>query len=381
MRFRHPDGTIVHLAYCTNVHAAADLPGLLAGLARYAEPVRQRLGVNRLGVGLWLAAPVATSLAADPGALARLRTELAARGLTVVTLNAFPYQGFQAAEVKYAVYRPDWTHRSRLEYTLACAQVLIALLPDDETDGSISTLPLAWRTPWTDADAATVAKHLDELAAALAALADRTGRLIRVGFEPEPGCLLDRTAQAVDLMSDVDTERLGVCVDACHLAVGFEDPGAAVATLAGAGLSVVKAQASCALALDDPADPTARAALARFVESRFLHQTRDAGGNGVDDLPAALAGGLSRQNPWRVHYHVPLHADPPAPLRATADCLRSCLGALLGGPTALTRHVEVETYTWPVLPGRAANLVAGIADELRWARRELVAIGLTEQPC
>ena len=31
MRFRHPDGTLVHAAYCTNVHAAEDLAGVLAG--------------------------------------------------------------------------------------------------------------------------------------------------------------------------------------------------------------------------------------------------------------------------------------------------------------------------------------------------------------
>ena len=36
MRFRHPDGTTVHLAYCTNVHPAEDLDGVLAQLATTA---------------------------------------------------------------------------------------------------------------------------------------------------------------------------------------------------------------------------------------------------------------------------------------------------------------------------------------------------------
>lgn len=372
MWLRHPDGTFVHLAYCTNVHAAEDLDGVLAQLARYGEPIRERLGIDQLGLGLWLAAPLVTQLTAAD--VAQLKSELDARGLTVVTLNAFPYQGFQAAEVKHRVYRPDWTERARLDYTLACAQVLAALLPSDVTDGSISTLPLAWRTPWTPDRADAAARQLDELAAGLAAVAEETGRRIRVGFEPEPGCVIESLSQGADLLSEIDTEWLGLCLDTCHLAVGFEDPR----TLANLGLPVVKVQASCALQVDDPADPADRAALARFVEPRFLHQTRAAGGLGVDDLPAALAGGLPDGNPWRVHFHVPLHADLPAPLRATRNHLRACLATLLGGPTALTSHVEVETYTWPVLA--QADLVAGIADELDWARRELAALGLKEEP-
>ena len=30
MRLRHTDGTTVHLGYCTNVHPAEDLPGIVA---------------------------------------------------------------------------------------------------------------------------------------------------------------------------------------------------------------------------------------------------------------------------------------------------------------------------------------------------------------
>ncbi len=47
MRFRHPDGTTVHLAYCTNVHPAETLDGVLAQLRDHCEPVRRRLGRDR----------------------------------------------------------------------------------------------------------------------------------------------------------------------------------------------------------------------------------------------------------------------------------------------------------------------------------------------
>lgn len=105
MRFRHPDGTTVHLAYCTNVHPAETLDGVLAQLRDHCEPVRRRLGRDRLGIGLWLARDAAHALVTDPSALRGLRTELDRRGLEVVTLNGFPYEGFGAEEVKYRVYR------------------------------------------------------------------------------------------------------------------------------------------------------------------------------------------------------------------------------------------------------------------------------------
>jgi sugar phosphate isomerase/epimerase len=385
MRFRHPDGTAVHLGYCSNVHQAEDLDGVLAQLATYAEPVRERLGVDRLGIGLWLARDVVTRLTDEPGELKRLKSELAMRGLETVTLNAFPYAGFHREVVKKDVYLPDWADEARLRHTLDCARVLAALLPDDAERGSVSTLPLAWRTPWPP-DRADSARHaLDRLATGLAAIESDTGRRIRVGFEPEPGCVVETTAQAVRELRGLDPERLGVCLDACHLAVQFEEPGAALRRLAEAGLPVVKLQASCAVEATDPADPAARAALRRLAEPRFLHQTRTAAEQeapqvrGVDDLPDALGGALPiGAGPWRVHFHAPLHADPEPPLRTTADQLSRVLAGLLGGASADCDHIEVETYTWSVLPEPPTDLPGGIAAELAWARDRLTGLGLKE---
>ncbi|MGX1799357.1 metabolite traffic protein EboE, partial [Streptomyces albidoflavus] len=146
MRFRHPDGSTVHLAYCTNVHPAETLDGVRAQLRDHCEPIRRRLGRDRLGIGLWLARDAASALVADPAALRTLRGDLDRRGLEVVTLNGFPYEGFGEAEVKYRVYRPDWTERTRLTHTTDLARLLASLLPDDVTEGSVSTLPFAWRT-------------------------------------------------------------------------------------------------------------------------------------------------------------------------------------------------------------------------------------------
>ncbi|MDX3842292.1 metabolite traffic protein EboE [Streptomyces europaeiscabiei] len=385
MRFRHPDGTAVHLGYCSNVHQAEDVDGVLAQLTDYAEPVRERLGVDRLGIGLWLARDVVSELVAVPGVLRRLKDELAARGLETVTLNAFPYAGFHREVVKKDVYLPDWADEARLAHTLDCARVLAALLPDDAERGSVSTLPLAWRTPWPPDRADTARRALDRLTAGLAGIESDTGRRIRVGFEPEPGCVVETTAQAVRELRGLDPERLGVCLDACHLAVQFEEPDAALRRLADAGLPVVKLQASCAVEATDPADPAARAALRRLAEPRFLHQTRTAAEpeapqvRGVDDLPDALDGGLPTDTgPWRVHFHAPLHADPEPPLRTTADQLSRVLAGVLGGASADCDHIEVETYTWSVLPEPPTDLPGGIAAELAWARDRLTGLGLKE---
>ncbi|MGZ3102542.1 metabolite traffic protein EboE [Streptomyces sp. H72] len=391
MRFRHPDGSTVHLAYCTNVHPAESLDGVLAQLREHCEPVRRRLGRDRLGIGLWLARDAAHALVTDPAALRGLRGELERRGLEVVTLNGFPYEGFGAQEVKYRVYRPDWADPERLEHTTSLARVLASLLPDDAGDGTISTLPLAWRTTYDDARAGQAHAALATLAERLDALQELTGRSIRVGLEPEPGCVVETTRDAIAPLTAVGHDRIGVCVDTCHLATSFEDPDTALDALTAARIPVVKSQLSAALHAEQPTDPAVREALATFAEPRFLHQTRTITGSGVlrgtDDLDEALAEGgpLPDSAPWRAHFHVPLHAAPAAPLTSTMEVLKATLARLVGGPHPLTRHLEVETYTWQALPPELrprarAQLTDGIAAELTLARDLLTDLGLKELP-
>jgi sugar phosphate isomerase/epimerase len=356
------------IAYCTNVHPAPDLAGILAQLDRYAVRVREALAVDTLPLGLWLPAPVARGLAEDETARRDLRAELTSRGLTVSTLNAFPYGDFHDEVVKHAVYFPTWTDPRRLKYTVDCATVLADLLPDSAAYGSISTLPLSWREPWTLRDQGTATEALTELTRFLRVESGRHGRPIRLAVEPEPGCVLDTVADAVGwLAGRVDPEFVGICLDTCHLAVSFADPVAAVESIRRAGLAVVKVQASAALEVAAPGTPEARRAVARYSEPRYLHQVRENAPGGVlaaDDLPEAFDT-LPAEHPWRVHFHVPLHAVPPAPLTSTTDVLVAAVAAVDPGT-----HVEVETYTWTVLPG-AGDLADGIAAELRWAQQHL----------
>ncbi|NCA12201.1 hypothetical protein EBR56_10440, partial [bacterium] len=143
----------------------------------------------------------------------------------------------------------------------------------------------------------------------------------------------------------------------------------AIAALTAAGIRINKVQVSCAIEVPDPTDPVQRDALTAYIEPRYLHQTfaRDAGGtlHRALDLTADLltdAAWRSRA-PWRVHYHVPVDAERIGSLRTTRGELASALAAI--GGLDYAPHLEVETYTWPVLPGAdAVDLATGIAREL-----------------
>jgi hypothetical protein len=366
-------GPGTRLGYCTNVHAGHDLNATLLNLATHATVVRERLGARELGIGLWLSAAAATTAM---GRLAEVRERLAAMGLRVFTLNGFPYDDFHGPVVKHRVYEPSWSDPRRLEYTLRLIEVLHALLPDGE-EGSISTLPLGWPgTPCAPVDLGVAAGALHAVASRLAALEAETGRLIHVDIEPEPGCLLQRSADVVRFMQERlfapggkverDAQRyLRVCHDVCHAAVMFEEQRDALDAYARAGIGVGKVQISSALSERG----THAAALRSFAEPRYLHQTcvsRAAGVRAYEDLPAALAAEAPTADAeWRVHFHVPVYLDWIGELGTTRGEIGEAI-TLAKGMGA--RHFEVETYAWGVLPPalQRDTLAEGIADELRW---------------
>ncbi|WP_058556878.1 metabolite traffic protein EboE [Thiohalocapsa sp. ML1] len=386
------------LGYCSNVHAGEDWQAVRRNLLEPVRAVRERRGLDRMAAGLWLSAAAATELASDP---APLGDALAQAGVDLVTLNGFPFGNFHAARVKAGVYRPGWDLSQRRQYTLALAKILARCLPSDAPIGTISTLPLGYAQGWNaERDAAALAQ-LCLLAAELGKLADETGRQIRVCLEPEPDCALQTTAQAVALFTerlptaargagvalDDLSAHLGLCFDVCHQAVQFEDIGRSLADLDAAGVVIGKMQVSSALDVEDPAH--AAAALAPFAEPRYLHQVRcrapDGGVSASPDLETALADpGFPRSGRWRVHFHVPIQETTPgtAGLGATTDAIDAMLLHLAqpSTPSAASRRdtqrqprpqLEVETYTWQVLPEAQrphdeASLVAGLAAELDW---------------
>jgi len=102
---------------------------------------------------------------------------------------------------------------------------------------------------------------------------------------------------------------------------------------------------------------------------------------GWTDLGPALAARERFAEPadWRVHFHAPLHWEPEGHgLRTTAQDLLGLIPRVAA--TRPLPHLEVETYTWNVLPEAIRprddeTLVEGIAREIEFAERALAACG------
>jgi hypothetical protein len=378
------------LSYCTNVHPGGTLVEVLRGLETCTAPVRRRLETT-IAAGLWLAAPVIEELRGDPARLAELRDRLTEYELSCYTLNAFPYGDFHGQRVKERVYVPDWTTSRRRAYTLACAGILADLLPPG-AEGSISTLPLGFKHFDHPQDfERSCIDQLLSLVRQLDDLHDETGRVVRLAVEPEPLCILESTPETTAFFQrlysaaadsgvlDPARRHIGVCLDVCHQAVEFEDLAQSVHELNAAGVRINKVHVTCALRLEHPREnEDGRRALAEYVEPRYLHQTFVRRRNGSLLAHVDLSRPLCDQPPpefldadeWRVHFHVPVNAESLGPLQTTRADLRAALKAV--ADLEYAPHLEVETYTWGVLPGgERPSLVDGLVAELSATKRLL----------
>ena len=79
---------------------------------------------------------------------------------------------------------------------------------------------------------------------------------------------------------------------------------------------------------------------------------------------------------WRIHFHVPLHASPGNGLGDTRDMLPDLWTGWQNTHTC--RHLEMETYTWEVLPNelRSLNVVDQVIKEYDWTLDALQQRGL-----
>lgn len=364
-----------HLTYCTNIHAGEEWSEVRDAIALVLPRVRRHLGATGpFGIGLRLSASAAASLSA-PGALTEFQQFLADNDHYVFTINGFPYGAFHRERVKENVYLPDWRDPRRLAYSNQLADILAALLPAEMPGGSVSTVPGAFKPHVkSHADVEAVASGIRAHAAYLERLESRTGKRICLALEPEPSCLLetvDETCAFFDqYLPDPSVRRyVGVCVDTCHMAVEFEDPSRLLSTFVNAGVAVVKVQISSAL--DVRASEIG--ALRPFAEDTYLHQVVAKHGDSLErfvDLPDALAH-VGAAADWRVHFHVPLFLEHLGALATTQPFVASFLAALRANPVC--DQLEVETYTWDVLPAehRTLDVAEAIARELDWVRSQL----------
>jgi hypothetical protein len=386
-----PNGCF-HLTYCTKIHPGNGWNEVFANLRTHVPRLKARLSPHRpFGLGLRLSDAESEELLTG-GNLLELKYFLAAHDLYVFTLNGFPFGSFHGCRVKSEVFSPDWSQETRARYTARLVKILQQLLPPG-MEGSISTLPLSYK-PWgRQHDAGAMRKivaHLVDLVGMMAQIREEDGKLLHLDLEPEPDGLLENSAEAAGFFRDwllpvgapllaeaagIDLskarerllEHTRVCLDTCHLAVAYEDPAAALDCLAAQGVKVGKVQITAGLRVSLPEEASRRAALARqlrdFAASPYLHQVlarQDGSLHQFRDLAEALPTlPDSRDREWRIHFHTPLFVERHRLLLSTREETRTVLELLR--ERGFCRHLEIETYTWDILP---PEMKKGVVDSL-----------------
>lgn len=352
------------ITYCSNIHRAESWEETFAALKEHVPRVKEEVSPHHpFPIGLRLGARGAKELRA--GGVAPFTEWLRAENCFVPTINGFAYGAFHDTPVKMNAYLPDWHSKERCDYTILLADLLSLWLPEGMT-GSISTVPVGFKAHTSPiefrARLLDVLRHLDRLWQV-------RGADIVLALEPEPGCVLETAADMVHFVEWMEfpqelQSRLGICLDCCHHAIQFEEPGEVAAALLQGGGRIAKVQASSALTVRHDK----REALHPFVEPCYLHQVvvRDREGKlfRYHDLPDALQehqgeGG----DEWRCHFHVPLFMERAGEVETTRSFVEGLLAHL--DPGLL---LEVETYSLSALQQqlRPEGLTASIVREIRW---------------
>lgn len=395
------------LTYCTNIHPGEQWSEVMKSLETYAKAVQVKVSPTQpFGLGLRLSDLASRELLQGDN-LEDFANWLSTNRMYVFTMNGFPYGGFHRQVVKDDVHTPDWTTLDRVNYTLRLFGILARLLPKG-MDGGISTSPLSYK-PWLKGDKGkteevfkTSTKHLLMVLDYLIEVKAETGKVLHLDIEPEPDGLLENTAEVLAYFSDwlipmgirhlIDElgisedeamqaiyEHIQVCYDVCHFAVAYEAPRTVFSRLKEAKIGVGKIQISAALKADLSDDPKQRdkvlQELQPFNESTYLHQVIERSENNqltqYPDLPQALENIRKPEaREWRTHFHVPVFLPRYQSLQSTQDDITEVLRILK--EQHVTNHLEVETYTWDVLPtDLQTDLAASIQRELEWVLQNL----------
>ncbi len=390
-----------HLTYCTNIHAGKNWADDFNALKQNFPVIRKSVSPGQpLGLGLRLSNQASIELQ-DEDALRQFQQWLKENDAYVFTMNGFPYGDFHHTIVKENVHAPDWTTKERMDYTIRLFHILKSILPAG-MDGGISTSPLSYRHWFKNSEEFNRAKqastlHVIGVIEELIRIHQETGQLLHLDIEPEPDGILETGREFIDWFEDdllvlgipmialkfnlsnneaagLIKKHLCLCYDVCHFAIGYEDHEAVLAELEQKGIKVGKLQISAALKADLNGSETEREAIrssfATFNEATYLHQVVAKKDDGslirYPDLPAALEdfdhSGITQ---WRSHFHVPISIKEIGLLQSTQDDITALLEMQKNKP--FTSHLEVETYTWEVLPEQIKLPIAqSISNELNW---------------
>jgi hypothetical protein len=382
----------IHLAYSTNIHRGNSWEETFASLRDYTLKVRAEVSSegDPFGIGLRLSNEASLELI-DRERMAKFRRWLDANNCYVFTINGFPYGNFHGARVKDQVYAPDWQSSERLDYTKRLFAILAELLPE-EMEGSVSTLPCSFKSFITDPSQVEAIKaNLIECAEYIETLSEAHSCDLHLGLEPEPFGYLETTSETVEFFQalcaaapddNLVHRRIGVNYDTCHMAIQFENAAESLAELVKNKIRISKLHLSSALSVV-PSD-AARLALQEFIDPVYLHQvvSRDSSGaiTRWEDLDQALQAPVKAADDaseWRIHFHVPLYAQPESGMGTTVAHLEETLD-FVAQHRSICSHFEFETYTWEVLPPhlRAESVVEQLIAEYRWCFDAFEARGI-----
>jgi hypothetical protein len=377
----------LHLAYCTNIHRGETWAETLTTLNRYTLAVRDKVSPGKpYAIGLRLGDQASRELS-EPGTLLAFQRWLDQHQCYIFTINGFPYGRFHGSRVKEQVYVPDWTTHDRLDYTNRLFDLLIKLVPEG-VEGSVSTVPCSFKEFIKKQDQVQAMRaNLWSCVEHIARLGEQSGKKLHLGLEPEPLCYLETSGETTQFFDEMRADRphdsrlaqhLGVNYDNCHLAVEFEEPRDVVKRFQEQGIKISKLHFSSALKVRPT--PEVRQALKSFADDIYFHQVIARGGDGgitrYKDLDLALSeiSNLKSQisDEWRIHFHIPLHSQPTPLFDNTSDHILGVMDILKENP-ALCSHIEMETYTWEVMPLelKNRNVVDQLVSGYQWCLAEL----------
>jgi len=390
-----------HITYCSNIHPGEDWETTFSNIKKYIPEIRKEVSGNApFGIGLRLSNNASEELAKGDH-LSNFKKWLSHNNCYVFTMNGFPYGNFHNTVVKDQVHAPDWTTKERLVYTKRLFTQLESLLPKG-ISGGISTSPISYKHWFHSEEAiATVlkkgAEHLTEIVEQLYTIEKSSGKYLHLDIEPEPDGLIENTKEFLDFylnyllpigvtvlrpkwgLEATEIEKIikryiTLCYDVCHFSLAYEHPEDTFQALEKEGVKVGKIQVSAALKIlfEKGKEEAIWKSLERFDEPTYLHQvTEQVDGNVLvyNDLPMVLKV-KNEHKELRAHFHVPIFLEKFDDLYSTQDQILSTLEYIKNHQ--VSDHLEVETYTWDVLPDTLkVDMTQSIAREINWLKDKL----------
>ncbi|WP_394749696.1 metabolite traffic protein EboE [Spongiimicrobium salis] len=390
-----------HLTYCTNIHPGQNWKRTFESLKQHVPAIKKATSNDKaFGLGLRLSNTASKELN-EGNNRAQFKAWLEEQQVYVFTMNGFPYGNFHNERVKDQVHAPDWTTPERLIYTKRMFEQLAFLIPEG-ISGGISTSPISYRHWHQGADAKKAAfvkgaEQLAEIVWQLASIEKESGKYLHLDIEPEPDGLLENSDEVVHFFTTyllpiavpVLMEQLGVeesqakakilrhitiCYDICHFSLAYEAPQYTIEKFERHGIQIGKIQVSAALKIlfKEGNKEAIWNSLAKFDEPTYLHQVTEKINGTVrtyNDLPVVLAR-KSNFSELRAHFHVPIFLEAFDELYSTQDQILNLLKYM--ETHKVSEHLEIETYTWEVLPtALKTDLTTSIIREINWLKEKL----------